>query len=53
MGRDNMNMCLSTSNGSWTGQGRGYAEHAVALGRAPYLSGTSLPGLATVSLRSH
>lgn len=46
-------MCGSTSNGSWAGHGRGCAEHAVVWGRAPYLSGTSLPGLAIVSPHSH
>ena len=34
----------------WAGEG---GEQVVVLGRAPHLSGTSLPGLATVSLHSH
>lgn len=35
----------------WAGAGEG-GEQVVGLGRAPHLSGTSLPGLATVSLHS-
>lgn len=34
----------------WAGEG--HVEWTAGLGRTPHLSGTSLPGLATVSLRS-
>lgn len=54
MERKNMNMHVSFSQGggeSWIGTR--CAERAAGGGRDPHLSGTSPPGLATVSLHSH
>lgn len=55
MRKENVNVCVPLQRRGWTlaGQGRGCVERAAGSGRAPHLSGTSLPGLATVSLHSH
>lgn len=55
MERENVSLRVppSRGDGSWAGQRKGCVERAAGLVRAPHLSGTSLPGLATASLHSH